>query len=358
MTLLIADGLDSGLTRSRYTFGSPTWNPTGGVYGGGCLELPANVNDGTHYITYYLYPDDYVDTSNPITRVSFWFKTSATVTNESFFFVIGDQRGLTGWFGGNSIWTDGRFTNFMYGTGWNQQTYRPTAYGRLDDGKWHHVETGWKFHNSTGYFQISIDGVLYGTWTPLDMIWSPWYGDYTPSLVDWISFRNGRNAVISIDDVVVWNEYNTGDNFSNRIGPTRIYTVRPSADTVQANSVPSSGSDRYLMINEPVANTANYVTMPVAGQDLYSISPVANVDGPILGATATLNFSSAYSGYGANVRTVVVSNGVSYRSNTTTSITLTPKITTTFFTKNFGKGNTLWTLSDINSINVGFEVIT
>lgn len=360
MALLFADGLDSGLSKFAYTYGTVLWNPTAGIYGGGALEIPSNAGssvNNAHIILFpYAYNNNY--TSNPTTHISFWLRSAATVTNATeAFFLYFEQTSFPGSFGQFSIYGDGKLSAFNWETFSPGTFYRSVNYPRLDDGNWHHIEIALRYGNApVGYYRLAVDGELIITATGFDNV----NDTNPPGFIDNISFRNFRGGTVYIDDIVIWNDLeDKGDNFyTNRMGPLRIYTTRPIADTAQANSTPSSGSDRYLMLNEPTLNTSNSVILDVTGKDLYTMNAVPNVGGPIIGATATVFFSALQSGYGANLRPVVVSNGISYTSNTITNITQTPKMSTIFFNKNFGSSNTIWTLNDINTVNVGFEVLT
>lgn len=347
MTLLFADGLDSGLSKF-VTFGSTTFNPTAGVYGGGAMQMSAGADASSGAIITFT-PSGL--TNNPTTRISFWMRTNATVTNESFFWELRQFQGASSEYSFGSVWTDGKLTTWNWDTAGHNTVVRPVNYPRLDDGNWHHIEFRFKFASSGGLYGFIIDGIYNFSYT-IDFVASL-ISDAT--LLDTLELRNFRNGTVWYDDLIIWNENDTGDNFSSVLGPSRIFTLRPDADTAQANSVPSSGSDRYLMLNEPTLNTANYVTLSVGGKDFYEMSNIANVGGAIYGAQATLFFNSALPGYTANLRPIIVSNNVERPGNTITSVTTTRQEITLRFNNDFGNGNTRWTEATINDIKIGFE---
>lgn len=345
MSLYFADGLDSGLSKFT-TSGSVTWNPTAGVYGGGAIQISSG-GDYASFVQRVFTPTG--DTSNPVTRISFWMRTNATVTTESFFYQTRQFQGVSSDYAFGSVFTDGKITSWQWDNGFHATAPRPTAYPRLDDSQWHHIELRLKYANA-GAYGIFVDGV-YNYSFSTDM--SGAGSDAT--LLDTFTLYNFRNGTVWYDDIMMWSETNTGDNFNGYLGPTRIFTFRPAADTLQANSVPSSGSDRYLMLNEPTLNTANYVTLSTGGKDFYEMANIANVGGSIYGAQATLFFNSADTGYTANLRPLLLSNNVILPGNTAKSVTRTPQEITIRFNKDFGSSNVNWTESTINDLQIGFE---
>lgn len=359
MSLLFSDGLDSGLIKYARTVGTVNWNPTGGVYGGGCIELPSG-GANANYVDILPYPVSYVDTSNPVSRISFWMKISASITTNSGFLVCSNNLGTGGIWSFTTVDTDGRIGFYTMSTNSSSPAtflLRPTTYSRIDDNKWHHIELGLKWTNSTfaSYFELSVDGRLILNSSVNDGVTGAGISD--PAIVNYFSLRNMQSATVSYDDIMIWNQYNTNDNFANsRIGPTRIFTLRPDADTAQANSTPSSGSDRYLMINEPTLNTANYTTLSIGNKDIYTMSNISNVSGGVVyGALATIYFSSSLPGYIANARPIIVSNGVNLIGNTSTMVTTSTNEIVLRFNKDFGRSNVFWTEATINDLQVGFE---
>lgn len=350
MSLLFADGFDSGL--SKWTLTNVNFDPTGGVYGGGAMSIPSSATDAFSSAIRTFLPTNHTVTTNPITNLSFWMKVNGTMTQEKTMIWLYNVYDPWADQGAINVRTDGKLQFHR----WDNNNYPivvvPQNYTRLDDGNWRHINIGIKYSNP-GYISLSVDGQIIYVSSSLDFVDG---GIGTPTWIDSIKFQNLTGGTLLIDDFLLWHDIDNGDGFiSSRRDPIKIFTFRPSADTIQANSTPSSGSDRYLMINEPISNTANYVTLPIGGKDLYEVDNLPAVGNVVFGVQTTVLFNSSLAGYKANLRPILVSNNVTLNGNTSTAITTASREITLSSYKDFGNSNSSWTESSINSLRIGFE---
>ncbi len=77
-------------------------------------------------------------------------------------------------------------------------------------------------------------------------------------------------------DIIVMDT--TGSYCNDLLGIRRIQLVTLAADSSYRDSTPSSGSDRFAMIDEIPVVASDYVTLPV-GRDTFTVNPLgANQD--------------------------------------------------------------------------------
>ena len=354
MALLFQDGLDSGIHKWTSNSAAVTYSTTDGVYGEGAITLNRNTNDLANTIRKVFKTADNTDTSNPLTRFGFFMRTNTVVGTTSTIIEIGDQRDFTNTNCRIAITTAGILT--PYRTGQNVTTITgntSAAYpSRLDDGNWHYVELETRFDTVAGKLDIYVDGTnvfSYAGNTNLT-------GNFRR--VDYIQLGNIRNPTqISFDDVIVWDD--TGANtITGLAGPTRIYTLRPTADTAQADSTPSTGVDRFAMVDDigQPDGDGTYVNLPIYGKDVYEIADFPISTANIRSASISLTFNSSTYGR-ANVRPIAVANGVTWNGNTFGTISRTYGTPTLQFeiSRDFGNSNVSWTASSLSSLRIGVE---
>lgn len=352
MSLLFQDGFDSGFHKWTSNTGI-SYSTTGGVYSEGCLTLLPNTNESANNIRKIFKTAD-GDTSNPLTRVAFFMRTNTAVTTQSTILEIGDQGSFTNTNCRISITTAGILS--PYRTGQNVTAIAgntTSAYpARLDDGNWHHVEMETKFDPTVGVLNIYVDGQNVFSYSGNTNI----SGNFRR--VDYIQFGNIRTTPqLLIDDVIVWDDIGS-NTITGLSGPMRIYTVRPSSDTGQADSVPSTGVDRWAMIDDvgQPDGDGTYTTLPVLGRDIYNVATLPSPSANIKTASITVNLNSSTYGR-ANVRPIAVANGVTWNGNTFSTISRTYVSPTIQFeiTRDFGNANSIWTTSSLSSLQIGVE---
>lgn len=356
MTLLFQDGFDSGIHKWTSNTGTSNYSTTGGVYGEGAITFTSNANDLANVVRKVFKTAD-GDTSNPLTRVSFFLRTNTAITTTSIILEIGDQSAFTNTNCRIALTSSG--TLVPYRTGQNVTTITgntSAVYPRIDDGNWHHVELETRFDTNpaNGKLDIYVDGAnvfSYAGNTNLT-------GNFRR--VDYIQLGNAKNnANISYDDVIVWDDNPLeGNVLTGLAGPMRIYTLRPTADTGQADSTPSTGVDRFAMVDDvgQPDGDGTYTNLPIYGKDIYDVSDLPIASANVRTATISLAFNSSTYGR-ANVRPVAIANGVTMNGNTFGTISRTYVTPTIQFdiSRDFGNSNARWTTTSISSLQIGVE---
>lgn len=168
-------------------------------------------------------------------------------------------------------------------------------------------------------------------------------------------------STTSADQPVYYDNLYITDTAS-RLGEINIISLRPTADTVQKQWTPSTGTTNYNMVNAVGYSNSqtNNISASTTARDLYDIadlSSVTTMDGKIHGITV-----NSY-GYKTAPGTVTVSNAL--RTNNATffgaQTTLNEAQSNSkllgqlSFTTNPATGQP-WTLSDINALQTGIDL--
>jgi hypothetical protein len=157
------------------------------------------------------------------------------------------------------------------------------------------------------------------------------------------------------DDLYICNA--TGSINNNFLGDCRVDAIRPTADGFYADSTPSSGSDRFAMVNDTTPNTTDYVITDALGEkDSYEFQNLTPISSRVV--------------YGAQVLAAVAKGD----SGTRQMAVLARSGSTDVLGPNFAPSvandyvyarhvveqdpNTsgLWTQTSINNAEFGFEV--
>lgn len=128
---------------------------------------------------------------------------------------------------------------------------------------WHHIQIKVKIDNTTGTYEVKLDGVAEISGTGADT------QDTGNASADSVKFTS-TNSQVSIDDVVIMDT--TGSQNNNLPGECKITTVRPDGNGNVNNFTPSAGSN-YQCVDETIENgDTDYVYSSTANDiDLYTI---------------------------------------------------------------------------------------
>jgi hypothetical protein len=133
------------------------------------------------------------------------------------------------------------------------------------DGIWYYLEIEVVVHDSEGSIVVSIDGDEELSVTGVDTKLQT--GD------DITMVRLFGAATTSANpNLVTWDDIYLNDA-GTRLGPSRVDTLRPSADTADADWTPSAGGDHYEQVDEAqVDGDTSYVAASNPGDlDLYEM---------------------------------------------------------------------------------------
>ena len=396
MTLLVTDSwdLDFQKVNARYNTSANgtdmSHNRTGGVYGGGGLFVPTYNNSAyARWVKYRLYATAQTGTPRTI-RMAYWIKADPDFINRTSFNNVGhiifhgESSPIGSGLPGAEITVDagsggyypqmkfGYWSTSYYNNGGNYTTTNMARTHPLTflDGKWHYVEIAVKYSLTAGQFIFRMDGVEYlniQSYTALSGLTSPAYA--APQYVTFCNINFNGNFLNSyiIDDLLIWDSVDSGDGFVDSfLPPQRIYTLRPSADTAQAQSTPSTGATRYNLLSTIDGNTQNgVITLGPYQKDEYVMSNTianTNVRAVLINMTFASNTVASY----ANLKLTVNSAGV-YSNSNVYSTAVQSYLMTVFQDSNnrsavialrdFGAANIAWAQTSVDSIQVGIENI-
>lgn len=361
MTLLYTNGCDSSTNVLSLVFGTVTVNTTGGVWGGGCYELPAST-EFANYFQKRFKPAGLVDTTNPITRLSFWCKIAPGAQAASHTFLEVWDRTQATW-GEIKFNTNNKLEFLLCNTNGADSVYYTADHAPINDGNWHNLQFAFRYATAaaptSGYLECYLDGRLIAYFSSINNRTAG-----TFNRIDDFQFSNLRSTTISFDDIVVWDSYDTSDGFANAyVNPPKILTLRPVADTTQADSTPSTGTDRFAVIDEPVPNQrTDYIVLNNNQKDYYVFNTAwqntvysnANVD-----AIAVYMIASNGVSFSGNIRFAAATNGL-YQNSATITIANNASTWNVFFynyARDFGNSNVKWTVTTASNLQLGIENI-
>ncbi|MBY0560021.1 hypothetical protein [Hyphomicrobium sp.] len=353
MAILVMDGFDvyNDITD---LISSPGWtstngNPvqaqggslprTGGAFGGAAVQF------GTSSVAYPLQrqcPFDYDKTY----VASFYFKTTGFPTT---------TYPLCGVYTSSGTRLFGLFITNTATISVSDQTsnFSAAAASVLTANSFYHIEVKFKLGTAanTGTLEIRVGGTVIYTLTGLNL--------FNASPASGFRIFNPATGVIGCwyDDLVILDS--TGDANNDYLGGIRIDTIRPNADTAQANFALTSGASGYALINDAFgsADTTGYIeSYTVGAKSEFELSNLVGGSNGIMAvqprirATKSDAGSRTYRGYlksGA-----VAANGP----------TITPAIGWLWHTNGiFEKApdtEDAWTDNGINALKLGLEVVS
>jgi hypothetical protein len=156
----------------------------------------------------------------------------------------------------------------------------------LQTGSWSHVEAKIVSHETSGSVEVRVNGITVLAFEDLNL------GSGIAAVV----FGNpqagsgGGSFNWHIDDIVTWDDQ--GDYNNDFIGPARVATLFPAADTAQADWIPVGETDGYACINNvPPDGDTTYISAEDAGDisefELSTLPPetevIAGVYIPVMG---------------------------------------------------------------------------
>lgn len=131
-------------------------------------------------------------------------------------------------------------------------------------GAWQYIELKAVLHDTTGSVEVRVDGVAVITLTNQDT-----KNAGTRTTFDTVSlvFTGGQAFVGFIDDLYICN--GAGSLNNNFLGDVKVQTLYPTGAGNTTGLTPSTGAN-YDAVNEPSANTSDYVSSPtVTTKDTY-----------------------------------------------------------------------------------------
>lgn len=195
--------------------------------------------------------------------IGFNYFVPANITSGDYIFFLYHQSTLQMRL---ATWNDGSLAIYRSSTMLEQ-----TAPMVLRGNSWHRIEV-MCFCDNAGSYEVRVNGntVLSGTGIDTDQAGS--------GLLDTILFRAGYSASL-LGDIYLADDTG-GQDF---MGELKVETIRPSADTAQADWTPSTGIDNYAMVDDEYSDDTTYVEGAVTDdKDLYDFGDLVNIESGIV----------------------------------------------------------------------------
>lgn len=217
-----------------------------------------------------------------------------------------------------------------------------TAAGVIALDAWHYIEFGATISDTAGTAELKLDGVTLLSLTGLDT------RNGTTTTANLLRLHTsvtgaGRN---DFDDLYLC------DTFAS-LGQRRIDVIRPSADTIDKDFVPSTGTVNYAMVDDALAETTDYVQGSVVGDlDLYDLGNLSVIPTTIdavqvnVWALKTDTVARSIAAVADNAGTQTQSPNHALTSSVTKMELLMPN----------APGGAAWTAALVNGLKIGPKV--
>lgn len=174
---------------------------------------------------------------------------------------------------------------------------------------------------------------------------------------DWTNVRIGsdNNAggyTANFDDWIVWD--NTGSDNNTFFGDTFIIVADPNSDTAVNSFVPSTGTDRFAMIDEAVPSDTDFLTANAAGdsQELNTTTPTLPANGAIAAVASQIRALKTTTG----ASTITHGIAVGAASNVSAGINLgTGAVVYSHIAERNPDGNVVWTQTAAQASRLRFN---
>lgn len=215
-----------------------------------------------------------------------------------------------------------------------------SAPGVIKRDVWHYVEIELvRATGSGGSVNVYVDGIQVAT------LGSTNTGS---AAIDAVGFASGVGNVNYDDFYLV--------DSATKLGECRVETLRPNADTAQKDFTRSSGSDNYLLVDDPTNdNDSTYNQSGTVGhKDLFAMG---NLTGsPTIKAVSPIFFARKDDATARTVRSYMVSN-VTTQNQTTRGMTTSYQAFQELY-ENDPDTASAWAAAAVNALQVGYEVVS
>lgn len=222
----------------------------------------------------------------------------------------------------------------------------------LPTGAWYYLELKGTIHDTTGSYEVRIDGVTDPALTASGVdtrnvgVTGQW---------DRIRLAGVANANSFVDDFYLCDT--SGTLRTDFLGPCKVETLYPQTDAVAAGSnaglTPSTGTDHGALVDEPAPNSSDYNSAPTVGlKDTYNY-PSLSLTGTILGLQTNLYVAKS-DAVARQVCAVVRAGGIDYDG-----ANVAPFTTFSYFSEVRAQNpNTAanWTSADVAGMQAGMKV--
>lgn len=226
-----------------------------------------------------------------------------------------------------------------------------TAAGIMAAGSTYFIEVKWKADPSAGTVEVRLNGST----TPVLNLSSQNTRDSGTSQINNIGmWRSSFQSPVQFSQ---WYFADTSGSVNNDfLGHVRSEPVLLTSDVLLA-STPSTGSTAYNLLDEtPLSATADYTTFTAAGADLYGVADLASTPAAVYGVRV-LAFALK-SDAGTCTARVNVKNGSTTANGATVAVPVTIESSISGIFETNPDGDTAWTGSTVNSMQIGVERVS
>lgn len=270
MSLLLIDGFETYATAdiSKYwaVVGSPAINSSGGRRGGGALYSP---NDGFTATSV-----TYIRASNLTSTVfGFSFNYVGMATSAKHICTLYDaasiqcgvalDRGLL------------FFSNAPAGA-----VARVGAAAVLYEGTSYYIELKVTVHNSTGSYELRVNGSVVSTGSGIDTAGVS-ANNYFNSIEFGVNGSPGAFVTYKYDDLYICDLAGSVNN--DFLGDCQVDVIRPDGDGNYTQFTPSTGTSHFALVDETTPNTTDYNSDATAGnKDSYTMTALPALSNDVI----------------------------------------------------------------------------
>lgn len=211
---------------------------------------------------------------------------------------------------------------------------------------WYYIEFKGVIHDTTGSYELRIDGVTELSASSVDTRNAGATGQWDRLYV---------GTLLQMDDLYVCDL--SGASHNDFLGVCKVETLYPQTDAVAAGSnaglTPSTGTDHGALVDEAAPNTTDYnASATVGAKDTYQY-PSLSLTGAVLGVQTNLYVAKSDAG-ARSVCAVVRSGGTDYDG-----ATVSPSTTFGYLSEVRAVNpatSAAWTTAEVNALEAGMKV--
>lgn len=230
---------------------------------------------------------------------------------------------------------------FVRGSSVGSNVICMSAAGLIIANNWYYLEVELVRHSSAGSVNVYLEGALVASAS----------GANTGAAdIDAVGLAGANaNSGTVIDDVYL-NDTDTA------LGPSRIETLYPTADTAQKDWAPLSGSDNYAMVNNAtVDGDSSYVSAATAGDyDLYDFGNLSSTPLTIHSVQSVI-IARKDDATAREVRANLVSGGTTANGTGLNTLSVYARLDTIY--EEDPHTSAAWAAAAVNALQLGPEVV-
>jgi hypothetical protein len=221
-----------------------------------------------------------------------------------------------------------------------------TANGILSPAVWYYLEFKATINNSTGSYEVRVNGVNVLSATGVDT------QDTANAYANQIMFSG--TTQYSYDDIYMCD--GTGSTNNDFLGDVRVDTIFPTADGSSTDFTPSTGTDNYAMVDDATPDSdSTYVSSSTLNDiDLYTYGDLQSLTGAVYGVQSLI--FARKDDAGARSVAPVIKTGATTAVGSDFALGASYTYGRQIFETNPANGSTAWTISDVNNSEFGIKV--